>query len=75
MALPGTMPDEGAPWYAFAGALFVMGLLFFLSPKAAPWLGLAFVLGALYAAEQAATTAGINGPLVDLGLKTGAAKA
>jgi hypothetical protein len=62
------MPDEGAPWQYFAGALFAMGLLFFVAPDAAPWLGLALVLGALYAAQQAAEAQGVNGPLVDLGL-------
>ena len=72
MALPGVQPDEGAPWYWFAGALFVMGLLFFMAPDQAGWLGLALVLGALYAAEAAATRQSIPGPLAELGL--GAAK-
>jgi hypothetical protein len=61
----------GTPaWYAFAGALFALGLVMFMVPDSAPYLGLALVLGALYAAEGAAEARGIPGPLAELGLTT-----
>jgi hypothetical protein len=69
MTAAGTTP----PWYAFAGALGALGLLFFLLPKGAPWMGLALVLGALFAAEKAAADARIPGPLADLGVAVGRA--
>jgi hypothetical protein len=56
----------GAP--AFALALLGMGLLFLLWPRAAPALGAALVLGALYAAERDAAAHNIGGPLAELGL-------
>lgn len=74
MPLPGVNPDEGAPWYYFAGGLFLLGLIVFTVPGASPWLGLALVLGALYAAEDAATRRGIAGPLAELGLGVGVRK-
>lgn len=56
----------GAP--AFALALLGMGLVFLLWPRAAPLLGAALVLGALYAAERDAASHSIGGPLSELGL-------
>jgi hypothetical protein len=56
-------------WYAFAGGLALLGLLMFWSGENAPWIGLALVLGALYAAEREATLRAIPGPLAELGLK------
>ncbi len=60
----------GAPatWEAFALALAAMGLVFFLWPEGAPWLGAALVLGSLYGLEAKAATTGVSGPLFDLGL-------
>lgn len=55
-------------WQAFAVSLAGLGLLMVLFPKAAPLLGAALVLGALFAAERDATAAGIAGPLAELGV-------
>jgi hypothetical protein len=51
-------------WQEFAVALGVMGVVFLLYPDAAPWLGLALVLGALYGLEAQAPAG--QGPLADL---------
>ena len=53
---------------AFALAIGGMGVVFLLWPEGAPWLGLALVLGSLYALEAKAASAGVPGPLQDLGL-------
>jgi hypothetical protein len=60
--------EQAAPPVQFAAALFAMGLVFLLWPRAAPWLGAALVLGAFMRAEADAAALGITGPLTELGV-------
>lgn len=54
------------PSSVFALALGLFALLWFMLPEEPGWLAAAIVLGAFFAAEEAAKARGVPGPLDDL---------